>query len=136
MKKLSTRDKDKLYKKADALTNKVIGLAIKVHKNLGPGLLENAYKLCLCYEFSKDNFKFEVEKSIPLLYNEIKVDCAYKADVIVEKCLLLELKSVKKLLPIHLAQILTYMKLANISLGLLINFNVRYLKDGIKRVIL
>lgn len=136
MKKLSTRDKDKMFKKADALSNKVIGLAIKVHKNLGPGLLESAYKLCLCYEFNENNFKFEIEKPIPLLYNEIKVDCAYKADVIVEKCLLIELKSVEKLLPIHLAQILTYMKLANISLGLLINFNVRYLKDGIKRVIL
>ena len=112
----------------------VIGAAIKVHRELGPGLLESAYKNCLHYELLHANLQVEREKAIPLIYEEIKLDCGYRADLIVENKLILEVKSVDALSDLHLAQILTYLKLANVKLGLLINFNVLRLKDGIRRV--
>ena len=120
----------------DQLSNVVIGLAINVHKNLGPGLLESAYEECLFYELNENNLFVEKQKPMPLIYKEVKLDCGYRIDLMVERKLILEIKSVEALNDVHLAQVLTYMKLSKCKLGLLINFNVKYLKDGIKRVIL
>jgi GxxExxY protein len=120
----------------DELSNIVIGLAIKVHKNLGPGLLESSYKECLFYEINKAGIQVEKEKPMPLIYEEVKLDIGYRLDIIVENKLIIEIKSVEALNDVHLAQTLTYLKLSNCKLGLLINFNVKLLKDGIKRVIL
>ena len=120
----------------DELSNIVIGLAIKVHKNLGPGLLESSYKECLFYEINKAGLQVEKEKPMPLIYEEVKLDIGYRLDIIVENKLAIEIKSVEVLNDVHLAQILTYLKLSNSKLGLLINFNVKLLKEGIKRVIL
>lgn len=119
----------------DNLSYKVIGLAIKVHKNLGPGLLESAYKECLFHEMNKANITVAKEYPIFLIYEEIKLDCGYKIDLLVENSLVIEIKSVESLNNIHLAQVLTYLKIGNFNLGLLINFNVTKIKSGIKRVI-
>jgi len=118
------------------LTGTVIGLAIEVHKILGPGLLENAYKQCLAYELKHHNILFSMEKEMPINYKDYVIDCGYRADFIIENQLIVELKSVEKILPIYEAQILTYMKLANIKTGLLINFNKKLLADGINRFVL
>ncbi len=120
----------------DRLSNKIIGLAIETHRQLGPGLLESAYQQSLAYEFSKNNIPFELEKKIPVIYKSVNIDCAYRADMVVDNKILLELKSVDRLLPIHEAQVLTYLKLSGLKLGLLINFNVTLLKRGIRRIIL
>ena len=122
--------------KFDELSNKIIGLALDVHRELGPGLLESTYQQCLAYELSKAEIKFELEKEVHVKYKNVKLDCGYRIDLLVDNKLILELKCVEKLLPIHEAQILTYMKLANIKIGLLINFNVMMLKNGIKRFVL
>ncbi len=102
----------------DELSNKVIGLAIEVHKNLGPGLLENIYRQCPAYELSESNLKFELEKEIPVNYKGIQFDCNYRIDLLIENTLIIELKSVEILLPVHEAQILTYMKLTQSPIGL------------------
>ena len=120
----------------DELSGKVIGCAIEVHKNLGPGLLEWAYERCLSYELTVANLRHETQKELPIDYKGLKLDTGYRIDLIVENGVIVELKSVEKVLPIHEAQILTYMKLAGIKVGLLINFNVTKLKDGIKRFVL
>jgi GxxExxY protein len=117
------------------ITNKIIGLAIAVHQSLGPGLLESAYKECLCYRLREEGFQVEKEKPMPLIYEEVKLDCGYRIDLLVENKVVLEIKSVEALNEVHLAQILTYMKLGQYKLGLLINFNVYLLKEGIRRVI-
>ena len=117
------------------IANKVIGLAIEVHKVLGPGLLESAYKECLFYKIEKSGLLVQKEKPMPLIFKEVKLDCGYRIDLLVENKLVIELKSVDALNEIHLAQTLTYLKLGNYKLGLLINFNVLLLRDGIKRVI-
>ncbi|MBI5216746.1 MAG: GxxExxY protein [Ignavibacteriae bacterium] len=117
------------------LSNKIIGLAIDVHSALGPGLLESAYKECLYYKINTSGISVEKEKPVPLFYETVKLDCGYRIDLLVENKLVLELKSVEAINDIHLAQTLTYLKLGNYKLGLLINFNVLKLKDGIKRVI-
>jgi len=119
----------------DELSNIVIGLAIKVHTSLGPGLLESVYRECLYYEISKSGFRVEKEKSLPVVYEDVKLDCGFHIDLLVEDKLLIELKSVVTLNDVHLAQTLTYLKLGDYRLGLLINFNVYRLKDGIKRVV-
>jgi GxxExxY protein len=119
----------------DILTNQIIGIAIEVHKALGPGLLENAYKEVLFYKLQKAGLKVEKEKMMPLILDEIILDSGYRIDLLVEDKVVIELKSVEKLSDVHLAQILTYMKLGKFRLGLLINFNVALLKKGIKRVI-
>lgn len=113
----------------------VIGLAIEVHNALGPGLLESAYKECLFYKINKSGLFVEKEKIMPLIFEEVKLDCGYRIDLLVEEKLVLELKSVEALNDVHLAQTLTYMKLGKYKLGLLINFNVNRLKDGLKRVV-
>lgn len=120
----------------DELSNIVIGLAIKVHKALGPGLLESAYKECLYYEIKKAGLQVEKEKPMPLIYEDFNLDIGYRLDLIVENKLIVETKSVEALNDVYLAQVLTYLKLGKCKLGLLINFNVKLLKDGIKRVIL
>jgi GxxExxY protein len=117
------------------LSNKIIGLAIDVHTALGPGLLESAYKECLYYKISKSGLEVQKEKPMPLVYEEVKLECGYRIDLLIENKLVIEIKSVDALNDIHLAQTLTYMKLGNYKLGLLINFNVTKLKNGIKRVI-
>lgn len=117
------------------LAKEVIGSAIKVHKQLGPGLLESAYKECLYFELFKGGFLVEKEKAVPLIYDQVKLDCGYRLDIILENKLIIEVKSVEALNDIHLAQTLTYLKLSKCKLGLLINFNVLLLKDGVKRVI-
>jgi GxxExxY protein len=117
------------------LANKVIGIAIEVHKHLGSGLLESAYKECLYYKLQKAGLRVEKEKPMPIIYEEVKLDCGYRIDLLVENKLVLELKSVDALNDIHLAQTLTYLRIGKYKLGLLMNFNVVMLKEGIKRVI-
>lgn len=117
------------------IANKVIGLAIEVHKSLGTGLLESAYKECLYYKIQQTGFSVEKEKPMPLVFEDVKLDIGYRIDILVENKLVVELKAVEVLNDVHLAQTLTYLKLGNFKLGLLINFNVALLKNGIKRVI-
>ena len=117
------------------LSGKVIGLAMEVHSALGPGLLEHVYKECLFYKIQKTGLIVEKEKALPLIYEDVKLDCGYRIDLLVENRLLLELKAIDALNDLHLAQTLTYLRVGNYRLGLLINFNVLKLKDGIKRVI-
>ncbi len=117
------------------ITNRIIGLAIEVHQSLGPGLLESAYKECLYYRLIKDGYKVEKEKPMPLIYEDVRLDCGYRIDMLVESKVVIEIKSVEALNEVHFAQTLTYMKLGKYKLGLLINFNVSLLKDGIRRII-
>ncbi|MEJ5261834.1 MAG: GxxExxY protein [Ignavibacterium sp.] len=120
----------------EEITKEIIGSAIDVHKELGPGLLESAYEECLFYELHKKRFNVERQKPIPIIYKEIRLECGYRADLIVENCVIVELKSIDAINPVHEAQILTYMRFADKRVGLLINFNVLRLKDGIKRFVL
>ena len=136
MNKITTITKGTKSLKFDELSKRIIGCSIEVHRNLGPGLLESAYEQCLAREFSLNNIAFEIQKSLPVEYKGIQLDCGYRLDMFVENRLIVEIKSVDKLLPIHEAQILTYMKLTKVSFGLLINFNVELLKEGIKRFVL
>jgi GxxExxY protein len=115
------------------LTEAVIGCAIEVHKNLGPGLLESAYSQCLQYELKSQGIFVEKEISLPIIYKEIQIDHGYRIDLLVENRLVIELKTVEKFTDVHVAQILTYMKLGEYSTGLLFNFNTKLLKDGLKR---
>ena len=108
---------------------------MEVHSALGPGLLENAYKECLYYKLIQSGLIVEKEKGMPLIFEEVKLDCGYRMDLLIENKLVVELKSVEALTDVHLAQVLTYLKLGNFKLGLLMNFNVSRLKDGIKRVV-
>ena len=120
----------------DALSNRVIGCAIEVHKSLGPGLLESAYEQCLAHELSVAAIPFKLQFPLPVEYKGTKLDCGYRVDLLVDNKIIVELKSIDRILPIHEAQLLTYMKLADVSIGLLMNFNVKYMKDGIKRMVL
>ena len=117
------------------LTSSIIGSAIKIHKELGPGLLESVYKECLAYELNKKGFFVEKEKPVPLIFEEVKLECGYRLDLLINNELIIEIKSVDGLADIHLAQVFTYIKLMNKKYGLIINFNVVLLKDGIKRLI-
>ena len=117
------------------ISNRVIGLAIDVHTALGPGLLESAYKECLYYTIGKEGLFVEKEKPMPLVFKEVKLDCGYRIDLVVERKLVIEVKSVEAINDVYFAQTLTYLKLGNYKLGLLMNFNVFKLKDGIKRII-
>ena len=118
------------------LTNEIIGAAIEVHRALGPGLLEKAYEECLCRELAVRDIRFERQKDLPVIYKGAKLDCGYQLDLLVEDKVVVELKAIEKLLPIHDAQLLTYLKLGGWQVGLLINFNVPVLKDGIRRKVL
>lgn len=117
------------------LARKVIGAAIRVHKSLGPGLLESAYKECLYYMLIKEGLNVEKERAMPLIFEEVKMNCGYRIDLLVNNKIVIEIKSVETLNEVHIAQTLTYLKLGKFKLGLLINFNVSVLKNGIKRLV-
>jgi GxxExxY protein len=117
------------------LSSKIIGAAIEVHKALGPGLLESAYEKCLCHELKLCELSFENQKPLPLVFKGKKLDCGYQLDIVVENTIILELKSCEKIEPIHKAQLLTYLKLSGLTLGLILNFNVPVMRDGIARIV-
>ena len=118
----------------DLLTERVIGLAIDVHRQLGPGLLESAYEECLCCELAQANLAFRRQVALPVVYKSERLDCSYRLDVVVEGRVVLELKTVERLMPIHEAQMITYLRLSGIPIGLLLNFNSVVLKHGIRRL--
>ena len=124
-------DKDPL----NNVTSGIIGAAIDVHRALGPGLLESAYEACLAYELSQREMKVEQQKPLPLIYRDVQLDCGYRIDLLVDDAVTLEIKSVDSLAPIHQAQLLSYLKLSGCEVGLLINFNVKLLKQGIVRMV-
>lgn len=117
------------------ISEKIIGCAIEVHKSLGPGLLESAYVECLFYELQKAGLYVEKQKPLPLIYKEVRLDAGYRIDLIVEHKVIIEVKSVEFIIDIHIAQVLTYLKLSECRLGLLMNFNVLRLEDGLKRLV-
>jgi GxxExxY protein len=117
------------------LTDRIIGLAIKVHRTLGPGLLEAVYRQCLCWELHHDGLPFEAEVPLPIVYQDMRIDRGFRADIIVGGTILLELKSVERILPVHEAQTLTYLRLSNCTVGLLLNFNCVLLKEGLHRFV-
>jgi GxxExxY protein len=118
------------------VSGQVVDSAIRVHSALGMGLLESAYEVCLAHELRKRRFKVQRQLALPIVYDDVKMDAAYKIDLLVQDCVVIELKTVAALLPIHEAQLLSYLKLSGYRLGLLINFNVLHLRDGIKRMAL
>jgi len=117
------------------ITESIIGAAIEVHRALGPGLLESAYEACLVFELAQRGLGVEQQKPLPVVYRKVKLDCGYRIDLLVEETVIVEVKAIDRLLPIHQAQLLSYLKLSGCKVGLLINFNVRVLKDGIRRVV-
>ena len=119
----------------DELSRKIVHASFEVHKTLGPGLLESAYEACLVYELSKIGLLVESQKALPVEYKNVKLDAGYRIDLLIEKKVIVEIKCVEKLTDVHLAQILTYLRLSGCKLGLLINFNTRLIKNGIKRVV-
>ena len=124
------------FRDINQLTGEIIGAAIEVHKILGPGLLESAYEECLCHELTLRGVPFERQKELPLDYKGNRLDCGYRLDLVVAESVIVELKACDSLLPIHEAQLLTYLKLTSIKIGLLINFNVAMLKEGVKHLAL
>lgn len=118
------------------ITQMILNAAYKVHSALGPGLLESSYQACMKFELEKVGLQVELEKSLPLIYEEIRLDCGHRIDMLIEKEVIVEFKTVEEFTDVHIAQILTYLKLSKKSIGLLINFNTKSLKNGIKRVIL
>jgi GxxExxY protein len=114
-------------------TNSILGAAYRVHSKLGPGLLERPYTVCLCHELEKMNISFECEKLFPVVYDGLIIDLGYRVDLLVEDAVIVEIKAIETILPVHEAQLLSYLKLARKRVGLLINFNVGHLKDGIRR---
>ena len=137
-KKLTTEHTEltETRKELNELTEIVIGCAIEVHRSLGPGLLESTYEMCLCRELSLRNILFERQKPIPVIYKGVKLDCGYRADLIIDGRILVEIKSIEQTAAIHDAQLLGYLKLSGMKVGLLINFNVRMLTHGVRRKIL
>jgi GxxExxY protein len=117
------------------LTRRIIGLGIKVHRKLGPGLLESVYNQCLCWELRHEGLEFKREVPLPIICEDLRLERAYQADIVVEQTVLLELKSIEHILPIHEAQTLTYLRLSGCQIGLLMNFNSVMLKDGLRRFI-
>jgi len=124
-------EKDRL----DFITRRIIGAAIEVHRHLGPGLLESAYEACLAYELTQLGFKVEQQKPLPVIYKQVALDCGYRLDLVVEDSVIVEVKAVDKLAPIHDAQLLSYLRLTNRRVGLPINFHTRVVKDGVKRIV-
>jgi GxxExxY protein len=124
-------EKDRL----DSITRRIIGGAIEVHRRLGPGLLESAYEICLAFELRQMGFKIEEQKALPVIYRDVKLDCGYRLDLVVDDSVVVEVKAVDQLAPIHDAQLLSYLRLSDKRVGLLINFHVRVLKNGIKRIV-
>ena len=129
------RDTEKKMYYDEPLTKRIIASAIEVHRHLGPGLLESAYEECLCYELSLKEIPFERQKPLPLEYKGIHLDCGYRMDIVADNKVVMELKCADKILPVHEAQLLTYLKLSHIRVGLIINFYSSVLKNGIKRLV-
>jgi GxxExxY protein len=127
-------DLDPVTVKINDLTEKVIGLCIEVHRGLGPGLLESAYEECICYELSQAGLAFERQVKLPVVYKAVNLECGYRMDIVVEGLLVLEIKAIERFHPVHEAQLLSYFKLADLPIGLLLNFHAAVLKDGIKRI--
>jgi len=123
-------------KELNDISYKIIGCVYKVHSALGPGLLESTYEVCLEHELLKEGLNIERQKTLPVFYDNIKLDAGYRIDLLVENKIILELKSVEEIAPIHKAQLMTYLKLSKLKLGLLLNFNVLDMKDGINRIIM
>lgn len=121
--------------KINQITEKIIGCAISVHRGLGPGLLESAYEECLCFELNQHKLEFEKQIPLPVIYKGVKLDCGYRMDIVVENLVIVELKAVERVLPVHEAQLLSYLKLYNKKVGLLINFHVPILKSDLKRIV-
>ncbi|MCK6453668.1 MAG: GxxExxY protein [Alphaproteobacteria bacterium] len=120
----------------DPVSRQVIGLAIAVHRQLGPGLLESAYEQCLAYEFRSNGIEFKRQVDLPVVYKEVRLECGYRLDFVVENSVIVELKTVERHLPVHEAQVLTYLRLSGLRIGLLLNFNVPVLREGIRRLVL
>ena len=118
------------------VTERVIGLAIDVHRSLGPGLLESAYEECLCFELKQNGISHERQVPLPIMYKEVRLDCGYRMDIVVQRDLVVEIKSIDRLLPIHDAQLLTYLRLSGCKIGLLLNFNHVVLKEAIRRLVM
>ncbi|MEQ1604974.1 MAG: GxxExxY protein [Pyrinomonadaceae bacterium] len=117
------------------ITEKIIGCAIEVHRAIGPGLLESAYEECLCYEMAQCGLAFRRQIPLPVVYKEVSLDCGYRLDIIVEESVILEIKAVERLISIHEAQLLSYLRMLKMKVGLLLNFHSPVLKDGIKRIV-
>ena len=120
----------------EEMSPRLIGLAIDVHRYLGPGLLESAYEECLCVELAEANIAYERQVAVPIVYKGVRLDCGYRMDLVVDRCLVVEIKAIERLMPIHSAQILTYLRLSGHKVGLLMNFNAILLKDGLRRFVL
>jgi GxxExxY protein len=119
----------------DAMTRRIIGAAIEVHRRIGPGLLESAYNACLSFELRQMGFRIDEQVPLPIIYRDVKLDCGYRMDFVVEDAVIIEVKAMEQLAPVHHAQLLSYLRLADKRVGLLINFHVRMLKDGIRRIV-
>jgi len=136
----SSKNQGKTYQpipgNVEDIAKKILDAAYKVHIALGAGLLESVYETCLAYELNKAGLHFETQAVLPIVYNDITIESGLRLDILVEKCVIVEIKAVDTIIPVHKAQILTYLKLSNVRLGLLINFNVVHLKDGIIRLVL
>ena len=128
-------DTDPERKRLDLLTEKIIGFGIDVHRALGPGLLESAYEECLCYELGQAGIGFTRQTHLPVAYKNVKLDCGYRMDVVVDDSVILEIKTVERLVAIHDAQLLSYLKMSGLHVGLLMNFHVPVLKSGLKRIV-
>ena len=128
-------DIDPVRERINLLTEKIIGCSIEVHKAIGPGLLESAYEECLCYELAQNNLRFERQVPLPVLYKGVNLDCGYRLDIIVEDLVILEIKAVDRLMAIHEAQLLSYLRMLDKRVGLLLNFHSSVLKNGIKRIV-
>lgn len=124
-------EKDRL----DSITRRIIGAAIEVHRRLGPGLLESAYEACMAHELRQIGFKVEQQKPLPVTYKDVKLDCGYRLDLVVEDPVIVDIKALERLAPIHDAQSLSYLRISNKRVGLIINFHVRLLKSGLKRIV-
>ena len=124
-------EKDRL----DQVTGRIIGAAIEVHRHLGPGLLESAYETCLAFELEQLGFRIERQRTLPVVYKNVKLDCGYRLDIVVEGVIIVEVKAIDQLAPIHDAQLLSYLRISGLKVGLLMNFHVRVLKDGLKRIV-
>lgn len=133
---ITTEITENTEKESDPLTHNIIGAAIEVHRGLGPGLLESAYEACLTYELRLRGINVKTQQPLPVFYKDVMLDCGYRLDLLVEDEVIVEIKSIKELAAIHEAQLLSYLKLSNCKRGLLINFNVKMLKNGIKRLII
>ena len=124
-------EKDRL----DSITRRIIGAAIEVHRRLRPGLLESAYEICLAFELRRLGLRVEEQKPLPVVYRDVKLDCGYRLDLVVEDAVVVEIKTIDQLAPIHVAQLLSYLRLSGKRVGLLINFHVRVLRNGLKRIV-